>query len=100
MLSLRAMSGSVTMQEQWSVGSVLMSVVHIISKDQRDVPSLGNHLGACGCPGPVQIFSLPSQVTDLWRADCTSHKQQYLEEWGALHFTLAAPVELTLAAGM
>lgn len=77
-LPLWAMSGSVTMQQQWSGGSVSMSVVHIITKDQKDVPSLGSRLGAHGCPGPAKIFPHLSLVTDLWRAEPASDKQQHL----------------------
>lgn len=46
-LPRRAMSGSMAMQWQ---GLVSMSMVHITTREHRDVPGLGSKLGSQSCP--------------------------------------------------
>lgn len=47
----KAMSGSLTLQQQ---RSVLMSVAHATTKDHVEVPSLRCYLDPCRCPKAVQ----------------------------------------------
>lgn len=51
MLTLRAMLGSVAMEQE---GLVLMSVAHIITRDHGDIPHLDSLLGPCRYPKAMQ----------------------------------------------
>lgn len=52
-LSLRAMSGSMAMQQE---DCVLMSITHVITKDHMDVPGLACCLGAHSCLSAGQSY--------------------------------------------
>ena len=65
-LLLRVMSGSIVMQQN---GSVLMSVVHITTKDRVDISDLGCCLEPHRCTRVVHSWSHFSPSASLWRAD-------------------------------
>lgn len=63
-LTLRAMSGSMTKQQQ---GSVSMSMTHVTIKVHVDVPGLDCSLRPCRYPRAAQNWPCPSPTESLGR---------------------------------
>jgi hypothetical protein len=77
MLPLKSMSGFVAMKQQ---GSVLMSMVHITTKDHEGIPDLGCYLWPHWCPRAVQCWSHPSLTSVFWKSGPTSYQLLHLGE--------------------
>lgn len=71
-MPLRAMSGSVAMQQQ---GAVLMFGAHITTREHGDIPGQGSGWELHECPQDVQNWSCPSLTGAFWKPSLTSHRQ-------------------------
>lgn len=88
-LPLRAMSGSGATQKQ---KLVLMSVVHITTREHRDIPGWGSCCGPGGRPGgPMQSWPCFSLAVVLWRVGPTCHRWHW-----ALHLTQTTQLTLVM----